>query len=221
MSDREKGIEIRALRHQLLVLRRQVGKRAFADTDRAILAGLLHHLPMDKLRRAAVDPDLQAREVLDRTLIWNQSHLLHALPSSRISTTAIVRTEPYAKPLRSAHSPDQSTSQRRSDIWGYPTRPTRRNPPRVSTCRVTRPDDLSAPTVLALHASAAAERCGQRHRDIDVAPPTARPAATDRQATHHADRPRISGIASPPSPQAQAAAAAPDRLPGHGPEVAP
>jgi putative transposase len=45
----DKDIEILALRHQLLVLHRQVGKPAFTDTDRAILAGLLHHLPMDKL----------------------------------------------------------------------------------------------------------------------------------------------------------------------------
>jgi putative transposase len=51
MSDHDKDIEILALRHQLLVLQRQVGKPAFTDTDRAILAGLLHLLPMDKLRR--------------------------------------------------------------------------------------------------------------------------------------------------------------------------
>lgn len=49
MSARDKDIEILALRQQLLVLQRQVGKPAFTDTDRAILAGLLHHLPMDKL----------------------------------------------------------------------------------------------------------------------------------------------------------------------------
>ncbi|WP_198358138.1 integrase core domain-containing protein [Streptomyces fildesensis] len=51
MSDRDKDIEILALRHQLLILQRQVGKPAFTDTDRAILAGLLHHLPMGKLRQ--------------------------------------------------------------------------------------------------------------------------------------------------------------------------
>jgi putative transposase len=43
-------VEILALRHQLLVLQRQVGKPAFTDTDRAVLAGLLHHLPIRKLR---------------------------------------------------------------------------------------------------------------------------------------------------------------------------
>ncbi|MGW7003849.1 hypothetical protein ACWGCW_13735 [Streptomyces sp. NPDC054933] len=41
MNDREKDIEILALRHQLLVLQGQVGKPVFTDTDRAILAGLL------------------------------------------------------------------------------------------------------------------------------------------------------------------------------------
>ncbi|MFD4556592.1 integrase core domain-containing protein [Streptomyces sp. NPDC058469] len=51
MSDRDKDIEILALRHQLLVLQRQVGKPAFTDTDRALLAGLLHHFPIDKLRQ--------------------------------------------------------------------------------------------------------------------------------------------------------------------------
>jgi hypothetical protein len=52
MGDREKDIEILALRHQLLVLQRQVDKPAFTDTDRAVLAGLLHHLPTDKLRHS-------------------------------------------------------------------------------------------------------------------------------------------------------------------------
>lgn len=51
MSDKEKDIEILALRHQLLVLQRQVGKPTLTDSDRAILAGLLHHLPKDRLRR--------------------------------------------------------------------------------------------------------------------------------------------------------------------------
>jgi hypothetical protein len=55
MSDRDKDIEILALRHQLLVLQRQVGKPAFTDTDRAILAGLLHHL-------APADNPIHARQ---------------------------------------------------------------------------------------------------------------------------------------------------------------
>jgi transposase len=43
-------VEILALRHQLLVLQRRVGKPMFTDTDRVVLAGLLHHLPMVRLR---------------------------------------------------------------------------------------------------------------------------------------------------------------------------
>ncbi|MFD1938760.1 integrase core domain-containing protein [Nonomuraea mangrovi] len=63
MSDRQKDIEILALRHQLLVLQRQVGKPTFTDTDRAVLAGLLHHLPIDKLRQLLllVRPDTVLR----------------------------------------------------------------------------------------------------------------------------------------------------------------
>jgi transposase InsO family protein len=49
MSDRDKDIEILALRHQLLVLQRQVGTPAFTDTDRLVLAGLLHRLPRQQL----------------------------------------------------------------------------------------------------------------------------------------------------------------------------
>lgn len=51
MSGREKDIEILALCHQLLVLQREVGKPTFTATDRAVLAGLLHRLAADKLRR--------------------------------------------------------------------------------------------------------------------------------------------------------------------------
>ena len=40
VCDRDKDIEILALRHQLLVLQRQVGKPTFTDTDRVILSGL-------------------------------------------------------------------------------------------------------------------------------------------------------------------------------------
>jgi hypothetical protein len=52
MSDRDHDIEILALRHQLLVLQRQVGTPAFTDTDRVVLAGLLHRALAEKLVRA-------------------------------------------------------------------------------------------------------------------------------------------------------------------------
>ena len=71
MSSTEKDIEILALRHQLLVLQRQVGKPRFEDTDRAVLAGLLHHLHVEKLRRLLllVRPDTILR--------WHRNLLKH------------------------------------------------------------------------------------------------------------------------------------------------
>jgi len=53
MSNRDKDVEILALRHQLAALQRQLGDRkvAFDTADRALLAALLHQLPTDLLRR--------------------------------------------------------------------------------------------------------------------------------------------------------------------------
>src|SRR6201985_3441770 len=47
MSDRDKDMEILALRHQITVLERQLGKTRprFCPGDRAFLAALLHRLP--------------------------------------------------------------------------------------------------------------------------------------------------------------------------------
>ncbi|KAK1177022.1 hypothetical protein B7755_001865 [Streptomyces sp. NBS 14/10] len=70
MSDRDKNIEILVLRHQPPVLQRQVGKPTLTDSDRAILAGLLHHLPKDRLRhllllvRPDANPDVPPGRVL-------------------------------------------------------------------------------------------------------------------------------------------------------------
>ncbi|MDH6113564.1 putative transposase [Kitasatospora sp. MAP12-15] len=65
MSDREKDVEILALRHQLTVLERQLhGDRVqFAPEDRAILAALLAPLPRALLRRLRllVRPDTVLR----------------------------------------------------------------------------------------------------------------------------------------------------------------
>ena len=44
ISDQEKDIKILALRHQLIVLQRQVAKLAFTQTDRIVLAGPLRYL---------------------------------------------------------------------------------------------------------------------------------------------------------------------------------
>jgi putative transposase len=61
MSNRDKDVEILALRHQITVLQRQLGteKVRFNASDRAFLAALLHRLPRDVLRRVRllVRPD--------------------------------------------------------------------------------------------------------------------------------------------------------------------
>ena len=53
MSDRDKDVEILALRHQITVLERQLGRTRprFSPADRAFLAALLHRLPRDVLAR--------------------------------------------------------------------------------------------------------------------------------------------------------------------------
>ncbi|MFI7224085.1 integrase core domain-containing protein [Nonomuraea angiospora] len=66
MGDRDKDVEILALRHQVTVLRRQLGDEArvrFAPEDRAFLAALLTPLPHDLLRRLRllVRPDTVLR----------------------------------------------------------------------------------------------------------------------------------------------------------------
>jgi hypothetical protein len=65
MSDRDKDVEILALRHQLAVLHRQLGteKVRFDASDRVFLAALLHRLPPVVLRqvRLLVRPDTVLR----------------------------------------------------------------------------------------------------------------------------------------------------------------
>lgn len=53
MSDRDKEVEILALRHQITVLERQLGgnRPRFSTSDRAFLAALLYQLPRGVLRR--------------------------------------------------------------------------------------------------------------------------------------------------------------------------
>jgi hypothetical protein len=53
MSSQDKEAEILALRHQLLVLQRQLGpgRSRFTPADRALLAALLHRLPRNVLKR--------------------------------------------------------------------------------------------------------------------------------------------------------------------------
>lgn len=65
MSDRDKDIEILALRHQITILERQLGDRRprFTAPERALLAALLQPLPRGVLRRLrlTVHPDTVLR----------------------------------------------------------------------------------------------------------------------------------------------------------------
>ncbi|GAB2474952.1 hypothetical protein GCM10027187_48950 [Streptosporangium sandarakinum] len=70
MSDRDKDVEILALRHQLTVLERRLGAGArvgFAPEDRAFLAALLTSPPREVLRRLRllVRPDTVLRRHRD------------------------------------------------------------------------------------------------------------------------------------------------------------
>jgi transposase len=79
MSDRGKDSEILALRHQITVLERQLGKDRvrFAPSDRVFLAALLHRLPREVLRGVwlLVRPDTVLR--------WHHDFLVrrHAVAS--------------------------------------------------------------------------------------------------------------------------------------------
>ena len=72
-SDRDKDVEILALRHQLAVLHRQLGEQRvrFEPADRAWLAALLHQLPRPSLHglRLLVRPDTILR--------WHRDLLAH------------------------------------------------------------------------------------------------------------------------------------------------
>lgn len=69
MADRDKDAEILALRHQVTVLERQLGKDKirFMPSDRAFLAALLHWLPMHVLRQ------LQLLVRPDTVLRWHRN----------------------------------------------------------------------------------------------------------------------------------------------------
>jgi hypothetical protein len=92
MNDRAKDAEILALRHQIMVLERQLHGRPlrFTATDRALLAALLHRLPRDVLRRIRllVRPDTVLRR--HRDLIARRH--AHACRRKRIGRPPTVRS---------------------------------------------------------------------------------------------------------------------------------
>jgi putative transposase len=109
MSDHDKDVEILALRHQIMVLQRQLGERKvrFEPADRALLAALLHRLPTNVLRRLRllVRPDTVLR--WHRDLIARQ----HAA-RSRPNRTGRPRT------LRSIRALVLRLA-RENPAWGY------------------------------------------------------------------------------------------------------
>jgi hypothetical protein len=85
------------------------------------------------------------RELLDRTLVWNQAHLLHALrefeafynghrPHRTLHSAAPLRPTPTAS-SDPRHGPTRSPRH-------PPTRSTRRHPPRVRPRRLNRTDGV-------------------------------------------------------------------------------
>jgi putative transposase len=82
MSERDKEVEILVLRHQLAILQRQTPKPAFIPGDRFLLAGLLHHLPLDKLRsiQLLVRPDTILRWHRD---LLKRRHAAASVPRRR------------------------------------------------------------------------------------------------------------------------------------------
>jgi hypothetical protein len=93
-SDRDKVVEILALRHQIVVLERQLGKARprFLPSDRAFMAALLHDLPRDVLGRfrLLVRPDTVLRWHRD---LLARRHAAQSRPKSlcvpRISSVAV------------------------------------------------------------------------------------------------------------------------------------
>src|SRR5919199_3141688 len=72
-----------------------------------------------------------------------------------------------------------------------------------------------------LHPAAADERCGQERRDTCAAAPARRLAAPGREAPPHGARPGVPRRPAAPATKTDAAAAAPNRLPGHRLALAP
>ncbi|HEY6423985.1 MAG TPA: helix-turn-helix domain-containing protein [Pseudonocardiaceae bacterium] len=95
MSNRDKDVEILALRHQITVLERQLGevRPRFHPSDRAFLAALLHQLPRDVLHRLRllVRPDTVLRWHRDLLV---RRHVARCRPKSagRPQTVRSIRT---------------------------------------------------------------------------------------------------------------------------------
>lgn len=88
LSDVDKDIEIVALRHQLVVLKRQIDRPRVTPADRALLAALLHRLPRPKLRQLhlIVSPGTVLR--WHRDLVGAENHVRAAHAACCCSTAS-------------------------------------------------------------------------------------------------------------------------------------
>jgi hypothetical protein len=107
MSDRDKDAEILALRHQLAVLQRKVGKPAFTPNDRTLLAALLRHLPTRKLRQ------LHLLMRPDTILRWHRELL-----NQRQAATCAPRRRGRQRTVRSIRALALRLA-RENRSWGY------------------------------------------------------------------------------------------------------
>ncbi|MEV0589105.1 hypothetical protein [Nonomuraea sp. NPDC050310] len=111
MADRDNEIEILALWHQPTVLQRQVPKPGFTPEDRFLLSGLLHHLPMDKLRQPVllVRPGTLMRRhsaAADPSAPWRcGSHGRTPPGATGASSGVVVVASAYAMPQASSPVP--------------------------------------------------------------------------------------------------------------------
>src|SRR5258706_12584723 len=109
MSDRDKDTEILVLRHEIAVLQRQLGtqKPQFDPSDRALLAALLHRLPMEMLKglRLLVRPYTVLR--------WHRN-----LIARRHASGSRPRRHGRPRTLRSIRVLVQRLA-RESPSWGY------------------------------------------------------------------------------------------------------
>src|SRR4029453_6061011 len=109
MSDRAKDAEILALRHQIMILERQLGgaKVRFTPADRALLAALLHQLPRAVVRRIRllVRPETMLR--------WHRD--LIAARHARISRPKRAGRPPTIRSIRQL----VLRLARENNGWGY------------------------------------------------------------------------------------------------------
>ncbi|MFE7244925.1 transposase [Streptomyces sp. NPDC057580] len=119
MSDREREVEILALRHQIAVLERQLGKKRvrFAPSDRAFLAALVYRLPRDVLRKVELEDQSTILRLLterhddlvnERTHIINRLHavLRDLLPGGAPTRLSADKAATLMKGIRPATATD-------------------------------------------------------------------------------------------------------------------